>query len=137
LERITGALGLPFKRPAVFPQNGLLAARVALALEPSGLTPAFSRAVFVANFAEGRDISDRGAIAELIGEIGANADETLALAGAPETKERLRSQTESALTLGLFGAPSIRAGEELFWGNDRLEAALDWAARRAERVAST
>jgi len=128
IERITAALGLSFRRPAIFPQNGLLAARVALALEPKRLTPAFSLAVYAANFAGGRDISDSAVIADLLAEIGADVGETLALAAAPATKERLRSQTEAATAAGLFGAPSFRAREELFWGNDRLEAALDWAA---------
>ena len=45
-------------------------------------------------------------------------------------KSRLRAQTDQAQKLGIFGAPSFVAGDgELFWGNDRMEAALDWAAR--------
>lgn len=73
-------------------------------------------------------------IADLLAEIGEEAAETLALAALPETKERLRSQTDRALAAGLFGAPAFRAGEELFWGNDRLEAALDWAVKSAGRT---
>jgi 2-hydroxychromene-2-carboxylate isomerase len=45
---------------------------------------------------------------------------------------RLRAQTEEAQRLGLFGAPSFTTEDgELFWGNDRLEAALRWAKRVA------
>jgi 2-hydroxychromene-2-carboxylate isomerase len=41
----------------------------------------------------------------------------------------LKRQTEEAGSRGLFGAPSFTVGDELFWGNDRLEAALAWAKR--------
>ncbi|MDA0276487.1 MAG: DsbA family protein, partial [Proteobacteria bacterium] len=50
-------------------------------------------------------------------------------AEAPEAKAKLRLQTERAQALGIFGAPSFVVGDELFWGNDRLEAALEWARR--------
>jgi 2-hydroxychromene-2-carboxylate isomerase len=42
---------------------------------------------------------------------------------------RLRAQNDEAVALGLFGAPSFTVRDELFWGNDRLEAALAWAKR--------
>src|SRR5215469_7414906 len=59
LERICAREGLPLKLPPVrFPQNGLKAARLALVGEREGWAPAFSRAVFVANYAEQKDISD-------------------------------------------------------------------------------
>jgi 2-hydroxychromene-2-carboxylate isomerase len=44
-------------------------------------------------------------------------------------KAKLRARTEEAIALGIFGAPSFVAGGEMFWGNDRLEAALDWCRR--------
>jgi 2-hydroxychromene-2-carboxylate isomerase len=54
----------------------------------------------------------------------------LAQAQTTQNKARLRSETEEAQRLGLFGAPSfVTADGELFWGNDRLEAALAWATR--------
>ena len=56
-------------------------------------------------------------------------DAAFAAANAPETKEALKLQTEQAASRGLFGAPSFIVGDELFWGNDRLEAALAWAKR--------
>jgi 2-hydroxychromene-2-carboxylate isomerase len=47
-------------------------------------------------------------------------------AQSPESKDKLRAQTERAVALGIFGAPTFVVGPELFWGNDRLEAALSW-----------
>ena len=44
-------------------------------------------------------------------------------------KALLRANVEEAQAKGIFGAPSFTVGEELFWGDDRLEEALDWAAK--------
>ena len=52
-------------------------------------------------------------------------------AASPEAKEGLRRQTERAAPLGIFGAPTAVVGNELFWGNDRLDDAIAWAAGRA------
>jgi 2-hydroxychromene-2-carboxylate isomerase len=115
--------------PVRFPQNGLKAARLALAGERQGWTPAFSRAVFAANYAEQKDISDDATLRGILEMLGVNADAAMAAANAPETKEALRTQNDEAVALGLFGAPSFTVGNELFWGNDRLEAAIAWAKR--------
>jgi 2-hydroxychromene-2-carboxylate isomerase len=58
-----------------------------------------------------------------------DAEAAFAAANTPENKEALKLQTEEAASRGLFGAPSFTVGKELFWGNDRLEAALAWAKR--------
>jgi 2-hydroxychromene-2-carboxylate isomerase len=110
-----------------FPQNGVKAARLALVGEKDGWTPAFTRAVFAANYAEQKDISDETTLHAILDRLGVDAESALASSNTPEIKARLRAQNDEAVTLGLFGAPSFTAGEELFWGNDRLEAALQWA----------
>ncbi len=130
LERVCQADGLPLALPPVrFPQNGLKAARLALIGELEGWTPAFTRAVFVANFAEQRDISDDATLRAILLALGVDADAAFAKADTPETKDALKRQTEAAASRGLFGAPSFTIGDELFWGNDRLETALAWAKR--------
>jgi 2-hydroxychromene-2-carboxylate isomerase len=133
LERICESLGLPFARPEPFPQSSLLAARVALTLE-AGLRPAFTCAVFDAEFAKQRAIADRAVVAELIAEVGADAHAVLARAESPENKAALKAVCQEAKALGLPGAPCfVTDGGEVFWGNDRLEAALDWALRGEPR----
>jgi 2-hydroxychromene-2-carboxylate isomerase len=134
LERLCARYELPLRRPTVFPRNGLLAARVASvgAGEPWG--PAFVRAVYHANFAEDAEISDPAVVGRLLAALGQPADAVLLRAGSPETKERLRLQTDEAIAAGIFGAPSFRVGDELFWGNDRLEDALAWARSLAPRA---
>jgi len=129
LERLAEKEGLPFRRPSRFPRNGLLAARVALVGVEAGWVAAFARAVMTANFAEDREIGEEAVIGAILGTLGLPAAEVIARAQADANKLALRSQTERAAELGLFGAPSFRVGEELFWGNDRLEDALAWARR--------
>ena len=136
LDRLCAALDLPFRRPEPFPQNSLLAARVALIglTEPATWGGEFCLAVFRAQFGEGRRIEDAATLRGLLTELGVDAAATLDAAQADDNKARLRAQTEEARRLGIFGAPSfITPDGELFWGNDRLDAALVWASRGAVR----
>ena len=128
-ERQCGELGLAFRLPEPFPQNTLLAARVALVGLAEGWGEDFSRAVYRAEFAEGRNIGDPAVVAEILKTLGHDSAAALARAQSDEIKGRLRAQTEEAQRLGIFGAPNFIARGELFWGNDRLEQALDFARR--------
>jgi 2-hydroxychromene-2-carboxylate isomerase len=131
LERICEAQHLPFRRPSQFPRNGLLAARIACRFSKETWTPAFVRAVYQANFAEDQNIADRPVIADCLRSVNQDAETVLNTAGSAETKTMLREQTERAVDLGIFGAPSFITGQELFWGNDRLEQALMWYQSRS------
>ncbi len=129
LQRICERQGLDFVRPSAFPRNGLLAARIALLGADASWGPAFVRATYAANFAEDREIAELGVIDTILRGLGLDAAGIRARATAPENKQRLRDQTARAASLGIFGAPSFVAGDELFWGNDRLDDALRWARR--------
>jgi len=135
LERLCAEAALPFQRPDPFPQNSLLATRVALAGLEQALGDDFSgedfcRAVFRAQFAEGRRIDDPDTLADILARSRIEPRPALAAAQSDASKARLRTQTEEAQRLGLFGAPSfVTTDGELFWGNDRLEAALRWTKR--------
>src|SRR5215470_174795 len=127
MERQCARMNLPpIVRPEPFPQNSLLAARVATALPPMARPP-FSRAVYRAEFTKGRSIADRAVLAAILKHAGLPPD-TLAAAEAAETKSALRQATDEAQSLGIFGAPSFTTLlGELFWGNDRLAQAITWA----------
>lgn len=135
LERVCADLGLPLRRPPVFPASSVLAARVALVglgadgRGDRGWGEAFCVAVFQAALGEGRAIDDPAVIAALLSQLRVDAGAVLAEAAGPAAKARLREETAEAQRLGIFGAPSVvTADGELFWGNDRLEQALAWAA---------
>lgn len=131
LERTCMALGIPLRRPSEFPRNGLLAARVACRYADAPWLPGFVRSVYTANFAEDRDIADPAVIGACISSVGESAGQILQQAQTPESKAKLREQTDEAMHIGIFGAPTLVAAGELFWGNDRLEEALQWAGSKS------
>jgi 2-hydroxychromene-2-carboxylate isomerase len=130
LERTCGAFGVPFVQPPHFPQNTLLPARVAMTALTQRWGEDFCRAVYNAEFGEGRNIGEASEIARILGHLGQDAEAVLRQAQTDENKAALRAQTEEAERLGIFGAPSfVTSDGELFWGNDRIEDALAWAKR--------
>jgi 2-hydroxychromene-2-carboxylate isomerase len=133
LARICARQGIPLRRPSVFPRNGLLAARIACRYAEEPWLPEFVRRVYTANFAEDREISARAVLADILAELG-QPDAWLTRAESPDAKDRLRRSTEEAVAHGIFGAPTFRIDGELFWGNDRLEAALAWARRSTSAI---
>ncbi|MEN8158527.1 MAG: 2-hydroxychromene-2-carboxylate isomerase [Myxococcota bacterium] len=128
VERLAEGYGLPFRRPSVFPRNGLHAARIALVAQPEGWCPDWTRAVFTAEFAHDRDIADSAVLGGLLETLGQEPHAVLGRAASDDDKAALRAQTERAQALGIFGAPSFVVGEELYWGNDRLGDAVARAA---------
>jgi 2-hydroxychromene-2-carboxylate isomerase len=129
VERSADALGIVFKRPSVFPRNTVLASRVATLGVARGWGPAFARRALAANFAEDRDIGAVAVIDELLQDLDLDGAAIREEADSPAWKPRLREVTARASALGIFGAPTFIVEGEMFWGNDRLEQALGWAAR--------
>ena len=130
VERTCADLALPFRRPEPFPQSSVLVARVALVGLGDVWGRDFCRAVYRAEFADGRRIDEPQTIREILASLKVDSDAAIATAHTDVIKEKLRSETAEAQQLGIFGAPSFRTRDgELFWGNDRLESALAWAKR--------
>lgn len=126
MARQCDRLGLQLHRPDPFPQNSLLAARVATAAAEGPQRIAFIHNVYLAEFSEQLDISDPDVVAACANAAGLPGD-IMDRAGTNPVKHALRQTTEDAARLGIFGAPSFTVGQELFWGDDRLQEALDWA----------
>ncbi|MEL6284735.1 MAG: 2-hydroxychromene-2-carboxylate isomerase [Pseudomonadota bacterium] len=131
MERRAARFGIPFNRPdpedpRAFPQHSVLAARAAQIAADEGQGAEFCRAVFQAEFAEGKDVSEAETLAEIARGLGL-PDDTLTRAVTVQNKTLLRERTEFATQNGFFGAPTFMVGEEMFWGDDRLEDALAWA----------
>ena len=129
IERLAAARGLRFALPERFPQNSLMAARLALVGSEEGWIAPFTRTVYAAEFADGADISDRGRMGTILQSLNLDSQRIFSRIEQPDLKNRLKQQTGRAQAHGIFGAPSFVVGAELFWGDDRLEQALEWAQR--------
>ena len=130
MERRAAAYGLAFVQPDPFPQHSLLAARLTVAGLEEGWGEAFARGVYEAEFAHGLNISRETVLEGILFKAGADPDAAFARAGSDETKAKLKAQTEEAISRHIFGAPTFMVGEELFWGDDRMDQAFDWAVGR-------
>lgn len=128
MERICERAGIPLRRPSAFPRNGLLAARVACMNSEAAWLPEFVRAIYLANFGDDAEIASAEVVGRCLSALGQDAAAILEAAQTPTAKDKLKSTTAEAMERGIFGAPSFIVGRELFWGNDRLEEALEWAA---------
>ncbi|MCG3186437.1 MAG: 2-hydroxychromene-2-carboxylate isomerase [Rhodocyclaceae bacterium] len=116
--------GLPWRQPSVFPRRALLATRVALLGASAPWVGPFCQQVMQQNFVEDREIDSPGTIAEVLDALALPTARLLSQACADDTKAGLRRRTEDAMARGIFGAPSFFVGEEMFWGDDRLDDAL-------------
>ncbi len=128
MQRQCAKYGLPLRRPSVFPRTGLKAARLCCAYSYAPWLGDFIRGVFHANFAEDAEIAEDAVLAAVLERIGQPAA-SLERASDPAVKAALKQRTEQARALDIFGAPTFLVAGDLYWGNDRLEDALDYAVR--------
>jgi 2-hydroxychromene-2-carboxylate isomerase len=104
--------------------------RAAIYAKESGRVVSFSLACFRQVFAAGRDMSDVDNV--LIAAAACELHPKAVLKGieTKSVKEKLRAATDRAVELGLEGIPTVAVGDRLFWGDDRLEEAVEAASRR-------
>jgi 2-hydroxychromene-2-carboxylate isomerase len=125
LERWRDHLGVPIQlRPRHFPADERLAAQCVIAARETlgdGQAVALAHRVLKALWEEERDTGDPTTLKALLDEVGLDADVLLALGAEAHWAQRRASDTQAALARGVFGAPSYVVGEEVFWGQDRLE----------------
>ena len=106
-------------------------ARTACAAKSESWLPVFVCAIYRANFADGADISRPETVAACLRSAQQDPDDWLARAQSTASKALLRARTDGAGSLGILGAPTFVSGGELFWGHDRLDAALAWHLEHA------
>jgi 2-hydroxychromene-2-carboxylate isomerase len=122
IGRWVSRYGVPFQfNPQVFAADQSLALRGALVAQDQGVEKAYNRAVFSAFWAEGIDVNDRARLAEALKAGGLDGNALLEIADAARYGERLAENTETAAQRGVFGSPTFLVGDDLFFGNDRLE----------------
>lgn len=123
LDRFARRYAAPFRHNPHFPINTLALMRIATGLqmrEPARMLP-YTDAVYRAIWVEARDMNDPATVGEVLQQAGFDAQQMLALAGDPEVKERLKAVTQDAVARGVFGAPTFFVGDQMFWGQDRLD----------------
>jgi len=126
LERRALRYGIPYQKPAVYPPNTLMTARIGYLAQSQGWCAGFTQEVFRLHWTEGVIIGTDENIRRSLNFVGQDMDRTIALAQSDDNKIGLRRQTEKAKALGIFGSPTFVVGNELFWGDDRLEDAWDF-----------
>ena len=122
MQRWAARYGAPFKRNPHFPINTLTLMRGAAGMQPRATDfDKYVEVIFHAMWAEPRNLGEPAELAAVLREAGFDADGFLALVNDPAVKERLKQQTEEAVARGVFGAPTFFVGDDMFWGQDRLD----------------
>ena len=133
MERQCRKYRLGWTRPSSFPRRSILPARIATFADGKPWQAQFIRSVMRLNFVEDRDIEDHAALSEILASLGQDGPAVISAAETDDIKQRLRARTEEAQQRGVFGGPTFFVGEEMFWGNDRLDDALELAASQLSR----
>ncbi len=113
-------LGVPLELPAYHPFNPLLSLRVSSLPLPEEERTALVGRLFRAVWADRLHVSEPDVVERIANEVGLEGARIVAEAGTPESKQKLRTQTDAAIAAGVFGVPSMRVGDEVFWGYDDL-----------------
>lgn len=123
LQRFAARYGVNYAHNPHFPINTLTLMRGALGLqmrEPGRLLP-YGDAVFRAIWADQRDMNDPAVVGAVLQQAGFDPQPLLALAQDPQVKDGLKRVTQEAVDRGVFGAPTFFVGDQMFWGQDRLD----------------
>jgi len=123
LRRYAARYGVPYRHNPHFPVNTLLLMRGATGLQmhqPERFAD-YGRAVYQAMWVDGRDMNDPAVVAEVLAAASLDPAALVALAGRQDVKDRLKAVTTEAVERGVFGAPTMFVGDEMFWGQDRLD----------------
>lgn len=128
LERRAQRHGIPFKSIPPYPIDPqMLANRVAFVASQEGWCPEFAREAYRAWFLDGKLVGEVESIEGVLSRIGKDGKAVIARADADELRAQFDAETERVKAIGIFGSPTFAYGDEIFWGDDRLEDAIDWA----------
>lgn len=127
LDRYAKRYGVPLKINPHFPINTLVLMRAVTGMQlrhPERFV-AFIDCLFKALWIEGRNLNDPATVGAVLSENGFDPEEILALSVDEEVKNTLKETTEKAVQRGVFGAPSMFVGDQLFFGQDRLDFVIE------------
>lgn len=121
LERWAKRLGIPYRPNPNSPIRSLPLMRGVLVAEERGEADRYVQTVFEATFVQGRNMSDPQVVVATLREAGFDADAYVREVERSDIKARLAQNTAQAVARGAFGVPTFFVGEEMFFGQDRLE----------------
>ncbi|SIR43731.1 2-hydroxychromene-2-carboxylate isomerase [Pseudacidovorax sp. RU35E] len=127
LQRFARRAGVPFEHNPHFPINTLTLMRGATAMQmhrPERFQ-GYAQAVFEAMWAQPRNLGDAAELTAVLTAAGFNAAEFMTLLGRQDVKDQLKATTQEAVERGVFGAPTMFVGDQMFWGQDRLDFVRD------------
>ncbi|RFB79963.1 2-hydroxychromene-2-carboxylate isomerase [Methylovirgula sp. 4M-Z18] len=128
IERRSAGYGIPAQLPAPYPLTEFdLANKIAIVGETRGWCGAYAQATYRRWFQEGLEAGSEPNLSESLREIGQRPEVVIDEAQSIEIEVLYRQATEEAKALGVFGSPSFAVGHEVFWGDDRLDDAIQWA----------
>jgi 2-hydroxychromene-2-carboxylate isomerase len=121
LERWARRIEIPLVMNPFFPINTLVMMRAATAAQEEELLAPYLTAVYRGMWVDGLNMGEREVLVGVLKSGGLNAEHILARAEEPHVKQRLKETTEEAVARGVFGAPTFFVGDEMFWGQDRID----------------
>ncbi len=127
MERRAARYGMKITVPAPYPLAGFdIANRVAVVGRREGWCEDYVMATYRRWFRNGEAAGEEPNLSESLQDIGQDPSRVISLSNSNETEDAYNAATEEARELGIFGSPTFVVGEEIFWGDDRLEDAIDW-----------
>jgi 2-hydroxychromene-2-carboxylate isomerase len=122
-KRFADGYGVPLNMNPHFPiiTTTLMRMVTALQMHKDPRMQTFMDAVFNAIWVDSRNLNDPITVAQVLTDAGFDAATLLAMANDQATKDQLKAVTMKAVERGVFGAPTFFVGEEMFWGQDRME----------------
>lgn len=123
LARYAKRYGVPLVMNPFFPINTitLMRADVGLGLRGDSRLEVYRAAMFRAIWIVRQNLNDPATVAAVLTAAGFDAAEIMAMVADPSVKDALKVATQAAVDRGIFGAPTFFVGEEMFWGQDRLD----------------
>jgi 2-hydroxychromene-2-carboxylate isomerase len=128
IERRAARHGIPFSGVPPYPVDPeCLANRVGVVAAVEGWCPEYTKATYRAWFLKDKPPGDPKNLSSILRALGKNPEAVISLADSREVRDQYDSETSVARDMGIFGSPTFVIGDEIFWGDDRLEDALEWS----------